>query len=55
MKETTIVVIVGMALTAGLIAVGQVPGTAWETVAGIGLGAKGIQGAADRWGAKGSK
>ena len=55
MKETTIVVLVGMVLTAGLIALGQVPGEAWQWVAGAGVAGKAVQGAADRFGARGVK
>ena len=54
MKEPTIVVLVGMVLTAALIALGQIPGGSWEIVAGSGLAAKGLQGAADRFKPKGA-
>ncbi len=55
MKETTITVLVVTSLTAGLIALGAIPGESWQYVATGSVLAKGAQGTADRWGGRANK
>lgn len=55
MKETTMITGLVIISATVLAAMGTITGDNWAFATGIAGAAKGIQGASDRWGAKGGK